>query len=74
MLLRYWGKDENTEAPRVVVDAAKILDCRFHDLRHTAATRLADAGVNVIVMAEILGHGDIMTTKRYSHAMDEIQA
>jgi integrase len=53
------------------VDAAKIRDFRFHDLRHTAATRMADAGANVIVIAEILGHGDIRTTKRYSHAMDE---
>lgn len=51
--------------------AAKIADFRFHDLRHTAATRLADAGINVIVIAEILGHGDIRTTKRYSHAMEE---
>ncbi len=51
--------------------AAGIADFRFHDLRHTAATRLADAGVNVVVIAEILGHGDIRTTKRYSHAMDE---
>ncbi|HEX7998662.1 MAG TPA: site-specific integrase [Pyrinomonadaceae bacterium] len=50
---------------------AEIDDFRFHDLRHTAATRLADAGVNVIVIAEILGHGDIRTTKRYSHAMEE---
>jgi integrase len=40
-------------------------------LRHTAATRLADAGVNVVVIAEILGHSDIRTTKRYSHAMEE---
>lgn len=51
--------------------AAGIKDFRFHDLRHTAATRLADAGVNVVVIAEILGHGDIRTTKRYSHAMEE---
>lgn len=51
--------------------AAKIKDFRFHDLRHTAATRLADAGVNVIVIAEVLGHGDIRTTKRYSHVMEE---
>jgi Phage integrase family len=50
---------------------AKIKDFRFHDLRHTAATRLADAGVNVVVIAEILGHADIRTTKRYSHAMEE---
>jgi integrase len=52
-------------------ETAKIKDFRFHDLRHTAATRLADAGVNVVVIAEILGHGDIRTTKRYSHALDE---
>ena len=32
---------------------------------------MADAGTNVIVIAEILGHGDIRTTKRYSHAMEE---
>lgn len=52
-------------------DAAGIKDLRFHDLRHTAATRMADAGINVIAIAEILGHGDIRTTKRYSHAMEE---
>lgn len=52
-------------------DAAKVKDLRFHDLRHTAATRMADAGINVVVIAEILGHGDIRTTKRYSHAMEE---
>jgi integrase len=52
-------------------ETAKIKDLRFHDLRHTAATRMADAGVNVVVIAEVLGHGDIRTTKRYAHAMDE---
>ncbi len=52
-------------------ETAKIKDLRFHDLRHSAATRMADAGVNLVVIAEILGHGDIRTTKRYSHAMEE---
>ncbi len=32
---------------------------------------MADAGINVVVIAEILGHGDIRTTKRYAHAMEE---
>ncbi|MGI8654319.1 MAG: tyrosine-type recombinase/integrase [Pyrinomonadaceae bacterium] len=58
-------------APANARVAAKIVDFRFHDLRHTAATRLADAKANIVVIAEILGHGDIRTTKRYSHAMDE---
>ncbi|HEX6623758.1 MAG TPA: site-specific integrase [Pyrinomonadaceae bacterium] len=51
--------------------AAALVDFRFHDLRHTAATRLADAGVSVVVIAEVLGHSDIRMTKRYAHAMDE---
>ncbi len=50
---------------------AKILNFRFHDLRHTCATRLADAGVNFAVIGEILGHSDIRTTKRYSHATEK---
>ena len=52
-------------------EAAKIKDLRFQDLRHTAATRMTDASVNVIVIAEVLGHGDIRTTKRYWHALEE---
>jgi integrase len=31
------------------------VDCRFHDLRHTACTRLLDAGVSHPVVAEIMG-------------------
>lgn len=51
--------------------AAKIADFRFHNLRYTAATRLADAGVNVMVIAAIISQGDIGTTKRYSLVMYE---
>ena len=38
---------------------AKIDDFRFHDLRHTAATRLADAGTDAFTIAAILGHSTI---------------
>lgn len=47
-----------------------IQNLRIHDLRHSAASRLADAGVHIIVIAEILGHKDLKTTKRYTHATD----
>jgi len=50
---------------------AKVLDFHFHDLRHTAATRLADAGADPFVIAEILGHSDLRMTKRYTHATDQ---
>jgi integrase len=50
---------------------AGIEDFRFHDLRHTAATRLADTGADVFTIAEILGHSSLAMTKRYTHATDE---
>jgi integrase len=52
------------------VDAG-IEDFRFHDLRHTAGTRLADAGADAFTIAEILGHATLQMTKRYTHATDE---
>ena len=39
---------------------------RFHDLRHTAATRALAAGGNLNVVKEMLGHADIATTARYA--------
>ncbi len=49
----------------------KITDFHFHDLRHTFATRLVDAGVSITVLAELLGHSDIRMTKRYAHATEK---
>jgi len=53
------------------VKDAKISDFRFHDLRHTAATRLADAGTDAFTIAAILGHSTIQMSARYNHATDE---
>jgi len=41
--------------------------CTIHDLRHTFATRLARAGVQAPLIAELLGHASIQTTMRYVH-------
>ena len=46
---------------------AKIENFRFHDLRHTFATRLAQAGVDLYMISKLLGHRDIKNTQRYSH-------
>ena len=51
-------------------EAAKLEDFRFHDLRHTFGTRLADTGADPFVIAEIMGHADLRMTKRYCHATD----
>ncbi|HEX5884175.1 MAG TPA: site-specific integrase [Pyrinomonadaceae bacterium] len=38
------------------------------DLRHTFGTRLADAGVDVVKIKELMGHASIVTTMRYIRA------
>ena len=44
---------------------------RFHDLRHTAATRLAQGGKDIKFIAQYLGHSDVKTSARYIHYSDD---
>ncbi len=48
-----------------------INKCTFHDLRHTFASRLVMAGVDIVTVQELMGHKDIRMTKRYSHPTPE---
>lgn len=50
---------------------AGILDFRFHDTRHTAATRLVRATGNLKAAQRLLGHADIATTSRYAHVTND---
>ncbi|HEV7642529.1 MAG TPA: tyrosine-type recombinase/integrase [Pyrinomonadaceae bacterium] len=50
---------------------AQIEEFCFHDLRHTAASRMADAGADAFTLMKILGHSDIRMTTRYTHATDK---
>ena len=45
---------------------AKV-NCRIHDLRHTVATKMAEAGVPESTMLELLGHMSRAMLQRYSH-------
>ena len=64
-----------------VLDKAKkdkeiVLLPRFscHSLRHTFATRLVEAGINIKVIQEVLGHTDISTTMNiYAEATKELK-
>ncbi len=48
-------------------ERAGIRDFRFHDLRHTCATRLLDGGVNIVTVRDLLGHFDVSMTQRYTN-------
>ena len=50
-----------------VRDEAELVDFRFHDLRHTTASYLAQNGATLLEIADVLGHKQIEVTMRYSH-------
>lgn len=50
-----------------VLDKAGIKDFRFHDFRHTAATRMLEKGADIRTVQEILGHSSVSVTERYTH-------
>ncbi len=49
------------------VSNAGLVDFHFHDLRHTCAAWLVQAGVPIRTVAEILRHSDITATMLYAH-------
>ena len=56
-----------TKPWKKALEDAEIKDFRFHDLRHSCASYLAQSGASLLEIADVLGHKQISVTKRYSH-------
>lgn len=76
------GRPANTERPigsvrkahDAAIDRAAVESFRLYDLRHTFATRAAQAGVDVLTLAALLGHTTVQMTSRYVHPTDAHKA
>lgn len=54
--------------------AAGMEHVHLHDLRHSAASELVNAGVDLYTVGAVLGHKDARSTQRYAHLRHETLA
>jgi integrase len=50
--------------------AAQLQDFKWHDLRHSCASFLAQNGANLLEIGSILGHKSVAATLRYAHLVN----
>ncbi|MHB2020063.1 MAG: tyrosine-type recombinase/integrase [Candidatus Xenobia bacterium] len=60
------------KAWRKAIDQAGLTDVRWHDLRHTFASRLVMAGVSLPIVKELMGHKTWAMTLRYAHLAPQL--
>lgn len=56
---------------RLGLKKARIEEFHFHDFRHTFATRLVQAGIDLYKVQQLLGHKSSIMTQRYAHHYPE---
>lgn len=52
-------------------EAAGLDGLRIHDLRHSAASSMINAGIDLFAVGRILGHADHQSTMRYAHLAND---
>lgn len=58
-----------------VRERAGLADVRIHDLRHSFASRAVALGESLSMIGQLLGHGQVRSTTRYTHlARDAVKA
>lgn len=55
---------------REICAGAKVYSLRPHDLRHTFASRLLEAGVRETDINKLLGHASLKMTAKYTHSSE----
>lgn len=55
---------------RTIRKAATLHDFRWHDLRHSCASFLAQNGANLLEIGSVLGHKSTAITRRYAHLVE----
>jgi len=69
----YARQDSLNRAFYKALEKANIKGLKFHDLRHTCATRMIESGANIVAVKEILGHSSLDMTMRYAHPEDSLK-
>lgn len=71
-----WGKNHHVRPLKLACVAARIVPAlAFHELRHTYASHLAQAGVDLLTISKLIGHADTrITSKHYAHLADKTLA
>ena len=65
--------DSMTQKWTRFIEANSLPHIRFHDLRHSNATALIQAGVNPRVVQQRLGHADVnITLNTYTHVLPDM--
>lgn len=76
---QYAGEPYSTRSLQQIFHRAKtsariLQDVTFHSLRHSYATHLHEAGTDIKLIQELLGHNDLKTTLRYTHVSNRTLA